>query len=99
MVRAWSHIDALRGRAYNLGGGPRHTLSLLELIDLIEQLRGRRLEEHFEPWREHDRRYYVSDIRAFAGVTGWSPKVAPQAGVAALLGWVADRDTVLRGVV
>src|SRR6185436_8927927 len=31
LVRAWTQIEVVRGRAYNIGGGPRSTLSLLEL--------------------------------------------------------------------
>ncbi|HEY0179086.1 MAG TPA: NAD-dependent epimerase/dehydratase family protein, partial [Dokdonella sp.] len=34
MLACQRQIDALRGRAFNLGGGPRNTVSLLELLDL-----------------------------------------------------------------
>jgi CDP-paratose 2-epimerase len=98
-VRAWSQIGWLRGNAYNIGGGPRHTLSLLELIDMIEQLHGRRPEVRFEPWREGDQRYYVSDTRAFSAATGWQPQVAPHAGVEALHSWLVERDAPLAAVI
>lgn len=90
-VRAWTQIEVVRGRAYNIGGGPRSTLSLLELIDMIEQLRGRRPAVRFEPWREGDQRYYVSDTRAFMAATGWHPRIGPHAGVEALHGWLVER--------
>jgi CDP-paratose 2-epimerase len=92
-VRAWTQIEAVRGRAYNIGGGPRSTLSLLELIDMIEQLRGRRPALRFEPWREGDQRYYVSDTRAFAAATGWQPRIGPHAGIEALHGWLIEQGT------
>jgi CDP-paratose 2-epimerase len=91
LVRAWHRIDAVRGHAYNIGGGPSNTLSLFELLDLIGHLRGRRPEVRFEPWREGDQRYYVSDTRAFTAVTGWQPRIGPRAGVEALHGWLANR--------
>ena len=91
LVRAWTRIEVVRGHAYNIGGGPRCTLSLLELIDLIEQLRGARPEVRFEPWREGDQRYYVSDTRAFTAATGWQPRIAPRAGVEVLHGWLVER--------
>jgi CDP-paratose 2-epimerase len=90
-LRAWGQIDAVRGRAFNIGGGPRNTLSLVELLDRIEQLRGDRPNIAFEPWREGDQRYYVSDTAAFTAATGWQPRVGPRAGVEALHGWLAAR--------
>jgi CDP-paratose 2-epimerase len=90
-VRAWARIDVVSGHAYNLGGGPASTLSLFELLDMIEQLRGRRPHVRFEPWREGDQRYYVSDTRAFAAATGWQPRIGPRAGVEALHGWLIER--------
>jgi CDP-paratose 2-epimerase len=98
LVRAWTQIEVVRGRAYNIGGGPRSTLSLLELIDLIEQLRGVRPEVRFEPWREGDQRYYVSDTRAFMAATGWQPRIEPRAGVEVLHGWLVERGAGLSGL-
>ena len=37
-LTAWSSIDRLRGRAFNLGGGAGSTLSLLELLRHIRLL-------------------------------------------------------------
>ncbi|HET9623322.1 MAG TPA: NAD-dependent epimerase/dehydratase family protein [Kofleriaceae bacterium] len=93
MLRALGHLDELRGRAFNIGGGPGHTLSLRELIDVIAQLRGQRPELRFEDWRAGDQRYYVSNTQAFAAATGWAPAVAPRAGVEALHGWLVEQRT------
>src|SRR5579883_1844134 len=41
-IAALDRIDAVAGRIFNLGGGPANAVSLLELIDTIEQLRGHR---------------------------------------------------------
>ncbi len=90
-VQAWRHIRVLRGRAFNMGGGPRNTISLIELLDMIGQLRGRRPEVTFEDWRAGDQRYYVSDTTAFTNATGWRPRVGPRAGVEALHGWLLEQ--------
>ena len=89
-VRAWSRIGVLAGRAFNIGGGPEHTLSLVELLQQIEELRGERPELRREPWRPGDQRYYVSNTTAFTEATGWRPRVGPRAGVEALHGWLAS---------
>ena len=98
LVRAWTRIEALAGRAYNIGGGPDHTLSPVELVDLIAQLRGRRPEVRLAPWRTGDQRYYVSDTRAFAAVTGWQPQIGARAGVEALHGWLIEHGVTQREV-
>jgi CDP-paratose 2-epimerase len=89
-VRAWSRIGLLAGRAFNIGGGPGSTISLHELIRMIEALRGRPPELTYESWRAGDQRYYVSDPTAFMDATGWAPRILPRAGIEALYGWLAD---------
>ncbi len=87
-VRAWSRIGAIAGRAFNIGGGPQSTISLVELLAMIESLRGKRPETSFEDWRQGDQRYYVSNTSAFSAETGWRPRVGPRAGIEALHGWL-----------
>ncbi len=91
-LRAWRQIDLVRGCAFNIGGGPRQTLSLLELIDAIARLSGRRPEVRFEDWRAGDQRYYVSDTTAFTAATGWRQQIDPRAGVEALHGWLVEQQ-------
>src|ERR1035441_4721592 len=44
-------IDTTAGKAYNIGGGPGNTLSLLELVDILNGSFGRELGCSFEDWR------------------------------------------------
>jgi CDP-paratose 2-epimerase len=76
------------GRAFNIGGGPANTVSLLELVDLIEELSGKRPGLLFEEWRVAGQRWYVSDARAFEALTGWSPQVSVRDGLARLRAWL-----------
>jgi CDP-paratose 2-epimerase len=89
-MRAHQNIHDLSGRAFNIGGGPNNTTSLLELIDLIGELKGERLQVRFEDWRVGDQRYYVSDVRAFGEATGWRPRVNVREGVAHLYDWLQE---------
>jgi CDP-paratose 2-epimerase len=83
-------VNGLSGQAFNMGGGPANTISLLELIDLIGQLRGSEPIVRFESWRPADQQYYVSDTRRFSAATGWSPKVAVREGIARLHDWLVE---------
>jgi CDP-paratose 2-epimerase len=96
LVRAFRlaerHIGEISGQAFNMGGGPANTISLLELLDLIGELHGQRPEVSFEPWRTGDQRYYVSDARKFGAATGWRPRVNVRQGVSNLYNWLMDSE-------
>ncbi|MEJ1170720.1 NAD-dependent epimerase/dehydratase family protein [Variovorax sp. CCNWLW235] len=89
-VLAQRHIGKLAGGAFNIGGGPRNVISLLDLLDQIEVLEGRRPETAHEDWRTGDQRYYVSDTRRFEAATGWRPAVDAQHGIERLHQWLRE---------
>ena len=81
MSAAFAQMSSIGGRAYNIGGGVDHTMTLLELLELLGEVEGRRPDVTFAPWRPADQRYYVSDTRAFQRATGWTPKITVRQGV------------------
>lgn len=84
------NAERLAGQAFNIGGGPRNTISLIELLDLIAAMTGRRPAVRHEGWRTGDQRYYVSDTRRFNEATGWRPTVSAADGVERLHRWLAE---------
>jgi CDP-paratose 2-epimerase len=88
LVLARARIRDVAGQAFNVGGGPANTLSLLELVDLIEELEGARPRVELAPWRAADQRWYVSDTRKLQAATGWAPTVAVADGVRRLHRWL-----------
>jgi CDP-paratose 2-epimerase len=66
--------DVTRGQVYNVGGGPANTVSLLELLDLIEELTGKRPEYRLEPARPGDQLIYVTNHSKLTSDTGWRPQ-------------------------
>jgi CDP-paratose 2-epimerase len=84
------------GRAFNLGGGPGNTVSLVELLDLIAELRGARPRVSYEDWRVADQRWYVTDPSAFEALTGWMPRTGVRDGVRRLHSWLEDQERVQR---
>jgi CDP-paratose 2-epimerase len=88
-LAAWRRIEAVKGRAYNLGGGPANAVSLRQLLRYVEDLLGRRVELAFSDWRAGDQRYYVSDARRAARDLDLRPPRPWQEGVAALCAWLA----------
>lgn len=93
---AEQHARKISGRAFNIGGGPASTISLLDLLDQIESLHGMRPQISFDRWRTGDQRYYVSDTRAFEQATGWQRKVDATDGIARLYDWLLSGSRVAR---
>ncbi len=87
---AQARMEDISGQVFNIGGGSRNTLSLLELIATIDKLNGRETRLHFERSRPGDQRYYVSDYRRFQRTTGWEPVVDASEGVRRLHDWLAQ---------
>ncbi len=85
---AEKNMRNISGQAFNVGGGPNNTVSLLELIDLIENITGRKPEVNFESWRPSDQKYYVSDFRKLTDATGWQPAYGTAQGVKFLAEWL-----------
>ncbi|MBV9458927.1 MAG: GDP-mannose 4,6-dehydratase [Bradyrhizobium sp.] len=94
-VEAWiavlRNIDIARGRIFNLGGGAGNSISLLELIELIERLTGYALERYFADWRPGDQPWYVTDISALSSTVAWRPKTSLEKGLAQLQEWLQTR--------
>lgn len=85
---AREHIDAVRGEVFNIGGGPARTVSLLELLELMERLHGTPTPLAFGPWRPGDQPWYVSDTVRFRRLTGWEAATGVAEGVGRLYDWL-----------
>ncbi|HVE45916.1 MAG TPA: NAD-dependent epimerase/dehydratase family protein [Acidimicrobiales bacterium] len=96
MLLALDDVDRLKGAAFNIGGGPASTVSLLELLDLITGLEEAPPQVGIGPWRVGDQRWYVSDTRRFSAATGWKPRVGVAEGVHRLHTWLSAHHPELR---
>jgi CDP-paratose 2-epimerase len=92
--RAAREGERLAGQAFNIGGGTRFAVSLLELVEHISELEGGRPTLRFAPWRIGDQRHYVSDTRRFEQLTGWRARVGVRDGLAALHDWLVRNGRV-----
>jgi CDP-paratose 2-epimerase len=69
-IAAWQRIEAVRGQAFNLGGGTANAVTLLQVIARIEAVLGRKPALRFEDWRPGDQRYFVADTRRLRAALG-----------------------------
>jgi CDP-paratose 2-epimerase len=78
----------LQHGVFNIGGGPNNTLSLLQLLHLLQELAGKQPKLSFGDWRPADQKVYVSDIRKLEAKLGWQPITPPREGVKRVISWV-----------
>lgn len=89
LLLAMRAIDRIGGQAFNIGGGPPNSMSLLELLEVMAQRLGLTVRVDHAGWRSGDQRYYVTNCSKFSAATGWSPAVSVLDGVGRLQEWLA----------
>lgn len=87
---ARDQMDKISGTAFNMGGGVNNTVSLLELVELIGSISGRKPEVKFDGWRPSDQKYYVSNFSRYSLATGWAPEVDTTEGIKRLYNWLKE---------
>jgi len=79
LVRAFEtvrrNLSTTGGQVYNVGGGSGNAVSLLELIEKIENMIGYRLQYEFEARRPGDQLVYLTDYDKLYRHTGWKPEI------------------------
>jgi len=87
MLLAFERIDSVAGEAFNIGGSPENTISLVELISVLDGLNVKP-PLSYSDWRTGDQKYYVSNTDRFSAKTGWKARTGVEAGLRALYGWL-----------
>ena len=79
---------------YNIGGGEKNIISLVECIDLIAEVLGKKPKVNFCESRFGDLQYFVCDIKKAKDNLGWEPGVRPKEGVQQLINWVKENQNL-----
>ena len=85
-----ANIAAIKGRAFNLGGGPRNAVSILAVLGEIEALVGHPVETSFGEWRAGDQYFFVADTRKLEEELSWQARVRWRSGLRHLAEWLVD---------
>jgi len=75
---------------YNIGGGKKTMISLIECIQLIEEILGKKVEVKYEPGRFGDLIYFSCNTNKAKKNLGWQAKVTTKEGVTKLINWVQE---------
>lgn len=90
MHKIWLLKDTLaKGVCYNVGGGKDNSLSVLELLTLLEEITGNKERSVVNPMRKADKLVVYLDITKAREELNWQPKVSYREGISKLLDWQA----------
>jgi CDP-paratose 2-epimerase len=100
LVRAYEaaieNRENSRGQAFNMGGGPLNTLSLLELLSVLQSELQLNIPLGWGDWRPGDQPVFVCDISKAKERLGWAPRTDAKTGVSQLVKWVKENQELLR---
>ena len=91
---AIKNIETTSGKIYNIGGGQKNTLSILELLKILENIFGKEIPVKFADWRPGDQKAFVCNIQKAQNEFGWQPKTMPAEGIKKLAEWVKENKSI-----
>jgi len=92
-------IDTYNNRIFNVGGGQKSSLSLVETTKLCEAISGRNIEIKPDPEpRPADLTSYISDSRKIIAETGWKPKHTPETILRDIHRWIVENEAILKPI-
>lgn len=80
-------IDKAKGNAFNIGGGMKNSLSLLELFMFLEKNLDIFMIYQKLPDRKSDQKIFIADICRAYNLLNWSPTIDIQKGIAEAIEW------------
>jgi CDP-paratose 2-epimerase len=90
------HIDEVNGEVFNIGGGYKNTLSLLEATALLEKMLSVKMNITTSlDVRKADHCVYITDIRKVKEKLRWVPTIDVVTGYEKILRWVRDNEDIL----
>lgn len=88
-----SQLDKVSGSTYNVGGGKKVSLSLLEATKLCEEITGNRIKIGGDKkTRPGDIAVYISDNKKVSSAFGWQPQKTAKEILADIFGWLASNE-------
>ncbi|MBI1387536.1 MAG: SDR family NAD(P)-dependent oxidoreductase [bacterium] len=95
-LAAVERIDAVKGRVFNVGGGPEKSISVwTEFGPMLERALGREVPVSWSDWRPGDQKVCMMNIDRARRDLGWTPKVGVEEGVERIVEWVKNNLDII----
>ncbi|MDO8601457.1 MAG: NAD-dependent epimerase/dehydratase family protein [bacterium] len=81
---------------YNIGGSSPTAISLIECINILEEIVGRKIDVNFDKERPGDLRYFICDTSKAKRELGWQAKIQPREGITNLVNWIKENINLFK---
>lgn len=85
------NANKIAGGVFNIGGGIKQSLSLLELFKVLEEMLDIKMNYRQFPPRVSDQKIFVADITRIREAIGWIPKISAKEGIKRMIAWENDK--------
>lgn len=94
-----SNIEKYSGEVFNIGGGRKNSLSLLELTKVCEEISGNKiLIDKIKKERLGDIPIYIGNNNKISRLSGWFPKTPIQKTLENIHRWINDNKILLKQI-
>jgi len=94
---AFKRVEKTRGQIFNIGGGSKYALSVVELLVMLKD-KFSKFSWDYNEWRPGDQKIFISNIIKAKNVFGWEPKISPKEGVTELVSWISKNQELFVGL-
>lgn len=97
---AANNISNTKGQIYNIGGGPKITLSVwIEYKPVLEKLFNKKIHVNFSNWCRGDQTIFIADIRKAKAHFGWESKTKVYEGIEKLYMWIKENNSLFKQII
>ena len=85
---SFKNFSKLKGKAYNIGGGFKNSLSIIELLNYLQKKLNVKLNFYKILNRPYDQKIFISNNDKIYKDLKWKPKISFKKGVNQMLDWI-----------
>jgi CDP-paratose 2-epimerase len=82
------NIERVQGKFFNIGGGVKNSLSLIELFNMLSDILNKKISYTCGVSRVSDQRIFIADIKKIEDELNWHPRVNVAEGIGRTVDWV-----------
>lgn len=99
LVKEIKHFNKVNGEVFNIGGGLKNSVSLLELTKLCWEMTGNKLKIGSRSKTSNvDIKVYISDCSKAEEVLGWEPKTDVDKTLKNIFNWIRENEDLVKRV-
>ena len=82
--------NQIKGKVFNIGGGAKHSISLMEFIKILSKIMKKDIPYRFASVRPGDQKVYISNTEKINNLLSWEPEVPIETGIENTLKWTEE---------